>query len=116
MVSLGIGLTSNCNLHCAHCYRDQKRIYNLTLVDIQKVCESLEISSSGSGKAAVPRTLFPESIRYRDRRGKVVERSARGGQHVILQACVPRIQLQQLRHAQLLGRRDARGRAAGGPG
>jgi radical SAM protein with 4Fe4S-binding SPASM domain len=49
MVSLGIGLTSNCNLHCAHCYRDQKRIYNLTLADIQKVCESLEISSIGFG-------------------------------------------------------------------
>ena len=49
MVSLGIGLTSNCNLHCAHCYRDQKRIYNLTLVDVQKVCNSLEISSIGFG-------------------------------------------------------------------
>lgn len=49
MVSLGIGLTSNCNLHCAHCYRDQKRVHNLTLADIQKVCESLEISSIGFG-------------------------------------------------------------------
>jgi radical SAM protein with 4Fe4S-binding SPASM domain len=49
MVSLGIGLTSNCNLHCAHCYRDQERIYNLTLADVQKVCNSLEISSIGFG-------------------------------------------------------------------
>ncbi len=49
MFSLGIGLTSNCNLHCAHCYRDQDRIYNLTLTDIQKVCESLKISSIGFG-------------------------------------------------------------------
>jgi len=49
MVSLGIGLTSNCNLHCAHCYRDQDQIYNLTLADIQKVCRSLEISSIGFG-------------------------------------------------------------------
>lgn len=49
MVSLGIGLTSNCNLHCAHCYRDQEQIYNLTLADVQKVCESLEISSIGFG-------------------------------------------------------------------
>jgi len=49
MISLGIGLTSNCNLHCAHCYRDQKRIYNLTLVDVQKVCNSLDIGSIGFG-------------------------------------------------------------------
>ena len=49
MFSLGVGLTSNCNLHCAHCYRDQDQIHNLTLSDIQKVCESLEISSIGFG-------------------------------------------------------------------
>jgi len=49
MISLGIGLTSNCNLHCAHCYRDQNHIYDLTLADVQKVCESLEISSIGFG-------------------------------------------------------------------
>jgi radical SAM protein with 4Fe4S-binding SPASM domain len=49
MVSLGIGLTSNCNLHCAHCYRDQKRVYNLTLADVQKVCNSLEVCSIGFG-------------------------------------------------------------------
>ncbi len=49
MISLGIGLTSNCNLNCAHCYRDQDRIYDLTLADVQKVCENLEISSIGFG-------------------------------------------------------------------
>ncbi|MEW6571321.1 MAG: radical SAM protein [Nitrospirota bacterium] len=49
MFSLGIGLTNNCNLHCAHCYRDQDRIYNLTLEDIQKICNSLEIDSIGFG-------------------------------------------------------------------
>jgi radical SAM protein with 4Fe4S-binding SPASM domain len=49
MVSLGIGLTSDCDLTCAHCYRDQNQVHHLTLVDIQKVCESLEISSIGFG-------------------------------------------------------------------
>ena len=49
MFSLGVGLTNNCNLHCAHCYRDQDQIHNLTLADIQKVCESLEIGSIGFG-------------------------------------------------------------------
>ncbi|HSQ85411.1 MAG TPA: radical SAM protein [Desulfobacterales bacterium] len=49
MVSLGIGLTSDCNLSCSHCYRDQDRVYNLTLEDIKKVCGSIEISSIGFG-------------------------------------------------------------------
>jgi radical SAM protein with 4Fe4S-binding SPASM domain len=49
MVSLGIGLTSNCNLNCAHCYREQDRIFNLTLTDVQKVCNSIEIGSIGFG-------------------------------------------------------------------
>ena len=49
MASVGIGLTNNCNLHCAHCYRDQNRIYNLTLEDIEKICDSLEIGSIGFG-------------------------------------------------------------------
>jgi radical SAM protein with 4Fe4S-binding SPASM domain len=49
MVSLGIGLTSDCDLSCAHCYRDRDRIYNLTLDDVQKVCDSLNISSIGFG-------------------------------------------------------------------
>ncbi|MGD1968101.1 MAG: radical SAM protein [Desulfobacterales bacterium] len=49
MVSLGIGLTSDCNLNCAHCYRDQDHIENLTLNDIQTVCESIPISAIGFG-------------------------------------------------------------------
>lgn len=49
MYSLGIGLTNDCNLRCSHCYRDQDRIYNLTLGDIKKVCSSLPIGSVGLG-------------------------------------------------------------------
>ncbi len=49
MVSLGIGLTSDCNLSCAHCYRDRERVRNLTLGDVKKVCDSLEIDSIGFG-------------------------------------------------------------------
>jgi radical SAM protein with 4Fe4S-binding SPASM domain len=49
MISLGIGLTSNCNLSCAHCYRNQNQIDNLTLNDIQNVCRSIPISSIGFG-------------------------------------------------------------------
>jgi radical SAM protein with 4Fe4S-binding SPASM domain len=49
MVSLGIGLTSDCNLSCAHCYRDQDHIYSLNLTDIQKVCQAINIGSIGFG-------------------------------------------------------------------
>lgn len=49
MVSLGIGLTSDCNLACAHCYRDQNQVHNLTLGDIQTVCESIPVGSIGFG-------------------------------------------------------------------
>ena len=49
MISLGIGLTTNCNLNCAHCYRDQKHIVDLTLADVRTVCENLEIGSIGFG-------------------------------------------------------------------
>ena len=49
MVSLGIGLTSDCNLNCAHCYRDQNQIDNLTLTDIQNVCDSIPVGAIGFG-------------------------------------------------------------------
>lgn len=49
MISLGIGLTNNCNLNCAHCYRDQDHIHNLTLADVRTVCENLSIGSIGFG-------------------------------------------------------------------
>jgi radical SAM protein with 4Fe4S-binding SPASM domain len=49
MVSLGIGLTNDCNLNCAHCYRPRDRIDHLTLADVQKVSASLEVKSIGFG-------------------------------------------------------------------
>lgn len=48
-VSLGIGLTNDCNLNCAHCYRPQGKVDNLTLTDIQKVCDNLDVASIGFG-------------------------------------------------------------------
>src|SRR5512147_2444384 len=49
MISLGIGLTNDCNLSCAHCYRGRGQVNHLTLGDIKKVCESLDIESIGFG-------------------------------------------------------------------
>ena len=48
-LAVGIGLTNDCNLHCAHCYRDPDRISYLTLCDIEKVCTSLRIGSIALG-------------------------------------------------------------------
>ncbi len=47
--SVGLGLTNDCDLKCAHCYRPQGEIHNLTLGDVQVLCESLEIDSVGLG-------------------------------------------------------------------
>ncbi len=47
--SIGIGLTNNCNLHCAHCYRNQNEISNITLKQIQILCDALPIQSIGLG-------------------------------------------------------------------
>lgn len=70
MASVGIGLTNNCNLHCAHCYRDQDRIYNLTLEDIENICDSLEISSIGFGTGENGlNPQYNDIITYLKRRG-----------------------------------------------
>lgn len=47
--SVGIGLTNNCNLNCGHCYRDKTQISNITLEQIQILCNSLPIRSIGLG-------------------------------------------------------------------
>jgi radical SAM protein with 4Fe4S-binding SPASM domain len=47
--SVGLGLTNDCDLTCAHCYRPQGKIHNLTLRDVELICESLNVGSVGLG-------------------------------------------------------------------
>jgi radical SAM protein with 4Fe4S-binding SPASM domain len=47
--SIGLGLTNDCNLACAHCYRDTGRIDRLSLDDIRRVCESVPVRSVNLG-------------------------------------------------------------------
>ncbi len=47
--SVGIGLTNNCNLNCSHCYRDTTQISNITLEQIQTLCDALPIKTMGFG-------------------------------------------------------------------
>ena len=64
-LSVGIGLTNDCNLSCAHCYRPTDRIYSLSLEDVRTVCKSLPVASMGLGtgeNALHPR--FREVIDY----------------------------------------------------
>jgi radical SAM protein with 4Fe4S-binding SPASM domain len=48
-ISLGIGLTNNCDLNCPHCYRPQDGIHNLSLEDVDAICENLDVGSVGLG-------------------------------------------------------------------
>lgn len=48
-ISLGLGLTNECNLTCAFCYRDPTRADRLTLVQVKAVIECLPIRSVNLG-------------------------------------------------------------------
>lgn len=47
--SVGIGLTNECNLRCAHCYRPDMLVDRLSVADVHRVCESLPIKSMNLG-------------------------------------------------------------------
>jgi MoaA/NifB/PqqE/SkfB family radical SAM enzyme len=47
--SLGIGLTNDCNLNCAHCYRDTQTISHISLAQVQQICDSLAVERMGLG-------------------------------------------------------------------
>jgi radical SAM protein with 4Fe4S-binding SPASM domain len=48
-ISLGLGLTNECNLSCAFCYRDPARTDRLTLDQVKSVMERLPIRSVNLG-------------------------------------------------------------------
>ena len=48
-VSLGLGLTNECNLSCAFCYRDPARADRLSLAQVKSVMESLPVRSVNLG-------------------------------------------------------------------
>jgi radical SAM protein with 4Fe4S-binding SPASM domain len=68
--SVGLGLTNDCDLNCAHCYRPQEGIHNLTLQDVKVLCESLEIASVGlgTGENGLNPEYFPIIDYLRERR------------------------------------------------
>ncbi len=48
-ISLGLGLTNECNLSCAFCYRDPARTDRLTLEQVQAVMDRLPVRSVNLG-------------------------------------------------------------------
>lgn len=60
-LSVGIGLTNDCNLDCAHCYRPTDEIYYLTLQEIKTVCEHLPVTAMGMGTGE--NGLHPQFLR-----------------------------------------------------
>ena len=47
--SLGIGLTNECNLRCAHCYRPDVAVDRLTLDEVRRICRSIPLRSVNLG-------------------------------------------------------------------
>ena len=49
MIKLGIGTTGRCNMNCEHCYSRQYDNYTLSLNDIKRIANSIEIESVNFG-------------------------------------------------------------------
>jgi MoaA/NifB/PqqE/SkfB family radical SAM enzyme len=47
--ALGLGLTNECNLSCAHCYRPTDRVDRLSLADVRVILDCLEFASVNLG-------------------------------------------------------------------
>jgi MoaA/NifB/PqqE/SkfB family radical SAM enzyme len=47
--SVGIGLTNECNLRCAHCYRPDMVPERLTRADVSRVCDAVPAASMNLG-------------------------------------------------------------------
>lgn len=78
-VSLGIGITNDCNLDCAHCYRPQGHIYQLSLDEIRSICERLDVTSfnMGTGESWL-HPQFPEIVGYLAQRGIKMSMASNG--------------------------------------
>ena len=57
--SVGIGLTNDCNLNCAHCYRDTRRVDRVSLAQVQAdLARRIPVDALGMGTGE--NALHPE--------------------------------------------------------
>lgn len=77
--AVGLGLTNDCNLTCAHCYRDTDRIDRLSLDEVRRVCDSLPIRAInlGTGENAL-HPEFKPILRYLHERGLTITLTSNG--------------------------------------
>ena len=47
--SVGLALTDDCNLACAHCYRDTLDVGRLSLADVRAICAAIPVRSINLG-------------------------------------------------------------------
>jgi MoaA/NifB/PqqE/SkfB family radical SAM enzyme len=78
-VSVGIGMTNDCDLNCAHCYRPQGRVYQLSLDDVRSICEHLDAASFnlGTGESWL-HPQFPEIVTFLAERGIKMSMASNG--------------------------------------
>ena len=77
--SIGLGLTNECNLACAHCYRDTGRVDRLSLEDVRRVCENVPVGSVNLGTGE--NGLHPEFhaiLQYLRDRGTTIALTSNG--------------------------------------
>lgn len=68
--ALGIGLTNECNLACAHCYRPTDQLLRLSLADVGAILDSVEVGSVNLGTGEnVLHPRYHEIIAYLRERG-----------------------------------------------
>jgi MoaA/NifB/PqqE/SkfB family radical SAM enzyme len=58
--SVGIGLTNECNLECAHCYRDTARVDRVSLAQVMQICDTIPVDAMGMGTGE--NALHPEFV------------------------------------------------------
>lgn len=77
--SVGIGLTNDCDLHCAHCYRDSLNISAISLAQVRQICEALPVDAVGMGTGENGlHPEFPEIVRYLHGRGVTLSVASNG--------------------------------------
>jgi radical SAM protein with 4Fe4S-binding SPASM domain len=77
--AVGLGLTNDCNLACAHCYRETERVDRLSLADVRRICDILPIRAVnlGTGENAL-HPEFKAILRELRARGLVVSLTSNG--------------------------------------
>jgi radical SAM protein with 4Fe4S-binding SPASM domain len=83
--SIGLGLTNDCNLACAHCYRDTDRIDQLTLDDVRRICDIVPVRSVnlGTGENGL-HPHFRAILRYLRDRGIKIALTSNGYSAAVL--------------------------------